>query len=158
MTAVDYLFVYGTLRSVSANEMQGLLRQHAELVAGADVRGTLYDLGEYPGLVADREASATVRGEVYRLRPDAAQQTLRELDAYEGCGPDDPEPHEFVRAQIPVRLDTGGVVEAWAYLLTRDATGLRRIASGDYFETKSSGRPARVAERPPRFRGRPGHA
>lgn len=146
---MDLIFVYGTLRAGYAHETQTLLGRRADLVSGASVRGVLYDLGDYPGLVVGASDTDSVRGDVYRLHPPTADETLRLLDAYEGCGPDDPEPHEYRRDRVPVRLDSGESTKAWAYVLVRDVRGLQRIPSGDYSARMQTPHAGRVSERPP---------
>jgi len=42
-----------------------------------------------------------------------------------------PEPHEYRREKVNVQ-SPDGPIEAWTYIYTRDATGLERIASGDF--------------------------
>lgn len=69
-----YVFVYGTLRRGDSNDINKLLPAPVWLGYGT-VRGTLYDFGDYPGIVLADEASAAdqnsqlVLGEVYRANP-----------------------------------------------------------------------------------------
>ncbi len=72
-----------------------------------------------------------MRGEVYAL-PDTGQ-TLRLVDHYEGCGPEDLPPYEFEREIVEVELERGGTTPAWIYWYRPDPRG-RRLASGDYLE------------------------
>ena len=44
---------------------------------------------------------------------------LRELDAYEGFDPEEPEASEFVRVREPVEMSDGGAVECWMYRYNR---------------------------------------
>jgi gamma-glutamylcyclotransferase (GGCT)/AIG2-like uncharacterized protein YtfP len=46
----------------------------------------------------------------------------------------DPLPHEYRRDLIPVMLDDGSQLDAWAYVLQRSPRGLQRIHSGDFVE------------------------
>jgi gamma-glutamylcyclotransferase (GGCT)/AIG2-like uncharacterized protein YtfP len=71
------LFVYGTLRSPSRQAADTGLRG-CEKVADGVVRGTLYDLGDYPALLLSGEDE--VRGEVWRC----PYEVLASLDEYEG--------------------------------------------------------------------------
>lgn len=145
----DLLFVYGTLRAALAHDMHQLLSRHADPVSGATARGALYDLGQYPGLVATPGGDSIVRGEVYRLRSETAARTLRTLDEYEGCAPTDPKPHEYRREKIQVTLADRSTSGAWAYVLQRDTAGLPRIESGDSVARDVKSVAARfVAERP----------
>jgi gamma-glutamylcyclotransferase (GGCT)/AIG2-like uncharacterized protein YtfP len=104
------LFVYGTLRSDSGHPMHEVLARGAVLVGRGTVGGALVDLGEYPGLVLDRDGSTP--GEVWRVRDATLWATL---DAYEGIGPDAEVTESYERVRVHVRLDDGTDVEAWTY-------------------------------------------
>lgn len=84
-----HLFTYGTLRSG---------RNGAALLHGCDrvgegvVRGTLYDLGDFPALLLSGEDE--VRGEIWRC----PAELLAELDAYEGVD-------EGLFRRVAVRVD-----------------------------------------------------
>jgi gamma-glutamylcyclotransferase (GGCT)/AIG2-like uncharacterized protein YtfP len=115
------LFVYGTLRSPAQNPFAILLRSRAVLLGLARVRGVLYHLGEYPGLVVSN-AAGWVRGEVYRLTDE---QLLIELDEYEGSS--------FERVSVDALLDSGATERCWAYVYRGDVSDRAVIPSGDYF-------------------------
>jgi gamma-glutamylcyclotransferase (GGCT)/AIG2-like uncharacterized protein YtfP len=124
------LFVYGTLRRASGHAMAHFLAARGRLVSAGSMCGRLYDLGAYPGMVEESGSEDRVRGEVYELHdPDAA---LAALDAYEGCGPDDPRPWLFERVLASVTLDGGELVRAWVYCYRGPLTDARPIPSGDY--------------------------
>ncbi|NIP78416.1 MAG: gamma-glutamylcyclotransferase [Gemmatimonadetes bacterium] len=71
-----HLFTYGSLRSGAA-PARSLLRP-CHRVGDGVVRGTLYDVGEYPALLLSGDDA--VRGEIWRCPAGR----LRELDRYEG--------------------------------------------------------------------------
>ena len=71
-----HLFTYGSLTSGRA-EAKALL-EGCERVGTGEIRGTLYDAGEYPAVLLDGEDR--VRGEIWRCPADL----LPRLDAYEG--------------------------------------------------------------------------
>jgi gamma-glutamylcyclotransferase (GGCT)/AIG2-like uncharacterized protein YtfP len=109
------LFVYGTLKrgGVGAARLAGAI---FEGVATTATGFALYDLVEYPALVAMLEAGR-VEGEVYQVTLDQ----LAELDSYEGY------PDLFHRELVP--LADGS--QAQAYLMpARAVAGRPRIASG----------------------------
>ena len=64
-------FVYGTLKSDGPPSARALLRP-AKLVGRASVRGTLYHLGPYPGLVREGPDDERVFGELYELPAESA--------------------------------------------------------------------------------------
>ena len=127
MTA--HLFVYGTLMRRFRHPMHDALARAAEFVGEASVQGRLYDLGLYPGLVLSDSRADTVFGELYRLHDDTV---LRVLDDYEGCGRDDPQPHEYVRGTVSVLAADGGATSAWAYIYARAVEERTHLASGRY--------------------------
>ncbi len=125
----ERLFVYGTLRRDVEHPEHARLARIATFEAPARVRGRLYVVDWYPGLVLDARAGP-VTGELWRLQTDA---DLTALDAYEGCAPDDPTPHEYVRTIIGAqRTDTREEVPAWAYLYAGVTAALPVVASGDW--------------------------
>ena len=126
---MDRLFVYGTLRSVFQNEFARLLAEGESLLGGARIRGRLYDIGRYPGLVLSSAAEESVAGEVYRLRD--AERTLAILDRYEGA--------DFTRVTGDVLLDIGEQAPAWVYVYNRPVDEKRRILSGDYLDRLDRG-------------------
>ncbi|HSH74878.1 MAG TPA: gamma-glutamylcyclotransferase family protein [Longimicrobiales bacterium] len=134
------VFVYGTLRKDAWGRAPSPLTRGWTFEGYGTVAGELYDFGAYPGAVPTEEARSRVRGEVHRL-PDAGE-TLRLLDHYEGCGPEDRPPYEFERELVDVALDDGGTVHAWIYWYRRAPRG-RRLSSGDYLERTGPGGVAR---------------
>ena len=132
MGARDHIFVYGTLRKAVARPMHDVLARHCAYLGAGAIAGRLYEVGGYPGAVAATGVTGTIAGEVYTMTDAALVLPL--LDAYEECSAAYPEPHEYRRRQLPVRLAGGGVLTAWTYLYNRPVTGLQRIRSGDYVE------------------------
>lgn len=118
----DRLFVYGTLRRGHPSGMASLMGPDAKFLGYARTRGRLEDLGAYPALRRPLDPDEWVSGEVYRLaRTDEA---LARIDAYEGCGPADPHPHEFERIQTDaILIDSGRLERVWVYLW-KGASGL----------------------------------
>lgn len=129
---IPHLFVYGTLRAAMGRAQSERLKAEADWIGEARSHGLLFDLGNYPGMSASTEQGAWVRGEVYLLHD--LSSSLPGLDAYEGCGPADPSPHEFERQIVTAILDNGRAVQAWAYLFNLETQGKMRIASGAYLQ------------------------
>jgi gamma-glutamylcyclotransferase (GGCT)/AIG2-like uncharacterized protein YtfP len=123
-----HLFVYGTLRRGHAHPMHASLSSAASFVGEARVRGRLYLVAHYPGLVLD-DASSWVLGELYHLRDPSV---LPLLDDFEGVGPDHPEPREYRRVERTVELLSGGGCSAWVYEYARPTEERLRIHSGDF--------------------------
>ncbi|MBV8550092.1 MAG: gamma-glutamylcyclotransferase [Acidobacteriaceae bacterium] len=134
MIAEDVLFVYGTLRSTSGHRLAVWLGQRAQLVGRGRVQGRLFRIGSYPGLVPSKTGGEWVYGEVYRL--SNAIEVYRVLDEYEGCGPNDPRPHEFRRSIMRAFLDSGTSVAATVYVYGHDVRNRKRIVSGDFLRAE----------------------
>jgi gamma-glutamylcyclotransferase (GGCT)/AIG2-like uncharacterized protein YtfP len=126
----EFLFVYGTLARDAGHPQHRHLAAYADYVGEGYFHGRLFRVSHYPGAVASPHSADKVFGELYSLRDARALFVL--LDAYEGCGPADPPPTEFVRQRVPVYLTDGTRSEAWTYLFNRAATGLPRILSGRF--------------------------
>jgi gamma-glutamylcyclotransferase (GGCT)/AIG2-like uncharacterized protein YtfP len=149
-----HLFVYGTLRAAARHPMHRVLELSASLVGGATVQARLYDLGSYPGIVPSGQPADLVAGELYEFFEATADEALRTLDDYEQVGPRFPEPHQYKRVILDVRLNTGAAVPAWAYVLTKEAPPHQRVPASDYLAWKSSQRSSSGAELPPLTNGR----
>ncbi len=90
-----YVFVYGTLRSGEARDINLLLP--TPFFAGyGKTCGVLYDLGAYPGVRL--EGGQWVYGEVYRIAPELERQ----LDAIEEVWPQ--QTGEYTRQEVAVQL------------------------------------------------------
>lgn len=106
----DRLFVYGTLTRRSGHPMHGVLARGASFLGDGVVHGAVVDLGEYPGLVLDRDGET--RGELWMIEADGL---LELLDAYEGIGPHAEVAEKYERLRTTVRLDDGRKLDAWIY-------------------------------------------
>ncbi|MGF1621648.1 MAG: gamma-glutamylcyclotransferase [Rhodomicrobiaceae bacterium] len=131
------LFVYGTLMKVSGSPMAKRLHAESAYVGPGRIRGSLYLLGYYPGLVRAERNTDCVFGEVVKLRNPL--RSLRWLDSYEGCGPDDPEPRMYERVIVPVTLRSGETVTAWTYLYKGNVALARRLPGGRFLKNRPCG-------------------
>ena len=137
MSELPYLFVYGTLRAAAGTEWSRYLTAVSSFVGRGRTHGALFRLDGYPGMTVCPDDDAWAAGEVCLLNDPSS--ALSFLDAYEGCGPSDPPPHEFERQVVTVFLDGGQVVEAWAYIYALETQGKARITSGDYLQDLPAG-------------------
>lgn len=78
----NYLFVYGTLKRAFSNEYARFLGSNAAYIGEASVRGRLYLLEGYPGLVL-AEGGYDVYGEVFEVTRNHLE-VFEMLDHYEG--------------------------------------------------------------------------
>jgi gamma-glutamylcyclotransferase (GGCT)/AIG2-like uncharacterized protein YtfP len=115
------VFVYGTLRRGGLRAMPGLFPD-ATFVDTAQVRGRLYDFGEYPGLLID-ESNSPVVGEVYEVN----DETLNKLDEIEAGS-------QYLRKQFEISLGAESRL-CWVYEPDPEFYSLQTlITSGDWIE------------------------
>jgi gamma-glutamylcyclotransferase (GGCT)/AIG2-like uncharacterized protein YtfP len=115
------VFVYGTLRRGGAGAMS-LRFPAAKFIADAQVSGSLYDLGAYPGLILN-EANSAVIGEVYEVD----DELLNQLDDFEASS-------HYLRKQVEISLDADRRT-CWVYEPDPEFYSLRPlITSGDWVE------------------------
>ena len=124
----QHLFVYGTLRSEFPHPLALRLKSLAKFVGKGSAPGILYDFGWYPGAMFREHARSRVIGEIFALK-NAQRLLLAQLDHYEGTAePGNP----FRRVPIKVRLDRGGMVDAWTYEVRQLPERRSLIESGDF--------------------------
>ncbi len=105
-----------------------LLGPSAAFEGRGRVRGSLFDFGEYPGLVLDDDG--WVVGELYRVADLAGR--LPALDCAEWYDPADEAGSLYLRRRAPVQLDDGQLREAWLYVYNGPPGRGPRIPSGDW--------------------------
>jgi len=120
----NYLFVYGTLLD-DDNEFGRYLEHNCSFYA----KGRLYDIGEYPGAVADALRPGYVYGSIYIMND--ATETLKLLDDYEGFGEEQEQPNLFVREVIEVEIDVKKLA-CWVYLYNLATDNYPPVLSGKY--------------------------
>ena len=118
-----HLFVYGTLHPDRAPAEIAHAVRHLREIGPATLRGTRYDLGDYPGVVLHPNRYDVVQGTVFALPDDPA--VLKALDRYEDYRPSDPAASLFLRVELPVTLSTGDTLACWVYLYNREPPQLR---------------------------------
>lgn len=127
---VRCVFVYGTLRKGGSNDITRLLPA-PRFVGPAQIQGTLYHLGGYPGLTLG--GGGLVVGEVYVIEP-ALEQCLDGIEEIHGR-PDD----EYVKREVRL-LVAGASVDCLVYEINPDwLRAALRIDSGDWMRQAGSG-------------------
>ncbi|GEO11956.1 gamma-glutamylcyclotransferase family protein [Segetibacter aerophilus] len=131
---ITRLFVYGTLRRGFHNPAYKYISKHFVEVGEAQVKGKLYDLGEYPGAVATDEESF-VKGELYELKEAGEfEWVIEQLDDYEGLNPEEGEAPLYKRQSVEVRFNDQRF-QAWIYWYNGNISENALIPSGDYFDS-----------------------
>jgi gamma-glutamylcyclotransferase (GGCT)/AIG2-like uncharacterized protein YtfP len=133
---VRHLFVYGTLRRGTGVAQAHWLETVAVHKGGATLAGRLLDLGRYPGLLPATNGDEKVQGELYELPEDGV--VLEQLDRYEGCHAEDPEPHEYCRIVCTATDEDGVRVWCWTYLYQGPAEQAKIIPGGNWLNPYSS--------------------
>lgn len=117
-----HLFAYGTLKPGLAPAAVAPLAARLRPVGEGRIRGALYDLGPYPGLVLRPDAATWVSGIVLELPDD--EVVLQGLDRYEGV--------EFSRTECDVVRESGDRLRCWVYEFRGNLRGAKRVVSGEW--------------------------
>jgi len=118
------LATYGTLmRAFDGIERLGVADQ-LSFVETCRFKGTLYDLGRFPGAVP---GDGTVHGDLFRLHDSRVWAVL---DRYEGYDPDREEGSLFVRRRVDLQRPSDQT--AWVYWYNGDPDGRPRVSSGQW--------------------------
>ncbi|MCR9287363.1 MAG: gamma-glutamylcyclotransferase [Bacteroidetes bacterium] len=127
----EYLFVYGTLMANIKTGIANKLHEHSRFLGDGWIKGKLYDLGHYPGLIPDLNSESTVFGHVFELFHPL--KTIKILDEYENVGQRFGIENEYRRERINITLENR-IVECWAYIYNLSPNNLPVITSGNYLE------------------------
>ncbi|MBT5484334.1 MAG: gamma-glutamylcyclotransferase [Gammaproteobacteria bacterium] len=131
--SVDYLFVYGTLRSDTySDSYRQLIAPEFTLISRATIPGKLYLIADYPGLLPAEKPTDLVVGEVYSFTGSELQ--LADIDDYEGCGVNSQQPHLYRRIKESVALQDGTTISAWTYFYNFSINENMLIRSGDFLD------------------------
>ena len=113
MESPHLVFVYGTLRQGEDNHHYLLESEYlGQYETTADY--SLYNLGEYPGLIKGHQS---IVGEVYRI----SSEVLEKLDILEDI------PNEYRRESLDTPFGL-----AWIYLYQKSTQPEEEILSGDW--------------------------
>jgi gamma-glutamylcyclotransferase (GGCT)/AIG2-like uncharacterized protein YtfP len=125
---MPYLFVYGKLKKSQDNAMSWFFQQNATFVCEAYVKGRLYNILDYPGLVIDVMYQSLVYGEIYKLMND---EILNKLDEFEEAWPLFGEDAEYKRIEIEaIANNTNYTCQIYIYNWPIDES--KRIVSGKW--------------------------
>jgi len=120
----DAFAVYGLLRAGESGFAQFGLADAFSPLGSCRLKGQLYDLGDYPGLV---EGDGVVLGELFEVLDPSV---MPRVDAFEDYWPDDMDKSRYARRKVRlIEPDR----EAWVYIWLKGLENARRIQSGDWF-------------------------
>lgn len=129
--AIEFIFVYGTLRKETATNMNDMLIRYCDYFSDGYLQGKLYEVDNYPAAIESNNPEDKVYGELYEI---TNHLILPQLDMYEECTVQFPEPWEYSRKKRLITLFDGSSVSAWVYIFNRDVLNLIPIHSGDYLQ------------------------
>jgi len=119
----DLLAVYGLLRKGESGFARFGLAQAFEHVGPCLIPGKLYDLGDYPGLIA---SEGRVIGELFRVIDISV---MPQLDRFEDYDPADELRSRYLRREVALIEPE---IIAWVYLWNQSVENCKPIASGDW--------------------------
>lgn len=117
------VFVYGLLRPGCAGFAELNLAERTVIIGRDRIAGTLYDLGDYPGVTLG--GGSSVAGELLLLQDKGV---LADLDAYELYSPNDLAGSEYVRTEVTTL--SGRL--AWVYVYGHSLADRSIIEGGDW--------------------------
>lgn len=127
----DYVMIYGTLMEGYDGYKELSLGDYMTKIGECTVRGSLYDLGDYPGLILQDKSSSDmekeseyVKGELYQVDDESIFGIMDEFERYDPCG-------DSLYIRQMVRLDEPQI-DAWVYVYNRDTEDADIIESGDW--------------------------
>lgn len=129
--AGDRFVFYGLLQPVSESFPQVIdLAGSGAFLGEARIRGDLYDVGGFPGMVA---GDGLVSGTLYRIDDPVI---VPEIDAFEDIVPGDEAESLYRREQHPVLNADGAPTgqTAWVYIFNKPLAEDPKIESGDWLK------------------------
>jgi len=124
----EKVFVYGTLMAGFDRRRRAGIDMRMRFVGRGWIPAALYDLGLFPAAVPAPDRRVT--GELYEIVDDPS--VLAKLDEIEGYRPNEPDTSLYMRAQVPVTLESGAQETAWVYFYNAPLGQGQLIESGDY--------------------------
>jgi gamma-glutamylcyclotransferase (GGCT)/AIG2-like uncharacterized protein YtfP len=125
-----YLFVYGTLRKGFSLAIPEQIAAHIQWIGPGEVKGKLYNIGQYPGAVPDPSGECCIKGEIVKITNSAT--VFEFLDNYEGFNENDVQGSEYRRIEEWIKLEAGEELQAWIYWYNLPVGNKMRIRENDY--------------------------
>ncbi|KPM49487.1 gamma-glutamylcyclotransferase family protein [Jiulongibacter sediminis] len=129
---MEYLFVYGTLmQKCTRNEWSAFLLKNARYLGEAKIRGDLYKVDYYPGLI---KSENWVYGELFEIQDSS--YIFHYLDQYEDYRPNDPENSLYTREKSEVWLTDNSVksFSSWVYYYKKPFRQFEKYPKGRFIE------------------------
>jgi gamma-glutamylcyclotransferase (GGCT)/AIG2-like uncharacterized protein YtfP len=128
---MEYLFVYGTLMQKCAlNEWSVFLQKNATFKGEAKIKGDLYKVDYYPGLI---KGDNWVYGELLEIQDSS--YIFHYLDQYEDYLPNEPENSLYTREKSEVWLtENEECYISWVYFYKKPFRHLEKYPKGRFIE------------------------
>lgn len=110
--------------------MSRFLSRHSEYVSRGCIKGRLYKISWFPGVVLSDSSSDKVYGTVFKLYD--TETTFQVLDEYEGFDVKKPDDSLFIRETTTVILENKTSLTAWVYVYNQAISDAHRIYSGRF--------------------------
>lgn len=120
-----YLAFYGSLMRTFDTQTHLKIKHQLTFVQSCRLFGTLYDLGEYPGL---KHGAGFVKGELYEVLDP---RVMPVLDAFEGYDANNPKRALYTRSCVRLAEPN---VDAWVYFYNKPINETQHIPSGDWLQ------------------------
>lgn len=120
-----YIALYGTLMRGFNGLIESGAIDKVAFLKDCCIKGTLYDLGSYPGLI---HGGRNISAELYEVSDFTA---IQELDQFEQYYPSDRERSLYIRRCIRLCDEP---FDAWVYFYNKDINNAVEIESGDWKE------------------------
>jgi len=132
----NYIFLYGSLRQDQSAYKELELDKYLNFVQKSTLMGSLYDLGEYPGLVQNPKHTK-IAGELFEVQDHEA---IKILDKFERYYADNHAESLYLRRCIQLEEPN---IEAWTYFYNtekdeRDYKSAQLVESGDWIKHLAS--------------------
>lgn len=122
----NHIAVYGSLR---VGQPANHLMQGCDFVTDDEIKGTLYNLGPYPGVRLGTKDQIDIKVDVYELPADE-REVMARLDRYEGYDKQSPEQSLFVRKKTLTKENE----EVWVYEFNSEPEYGVEIKNGDWVD------------------------
>ena len=123
-TTPIHIAFYGSLMQSQGMQQDLRIAGQLELVGPCQIFGTLYDLGDYPGLI--ESATERVQAELYRIKDPAV---LALLDAYEDYHSNDEAGSLYLRRVVRLAEPD---LNCWVYFYNREVFESQRVPHGNW--------------------------
>lgn len=123
------IFVYGTLKHGYGN-YNSLLRGNTEKEVVAKIKGSLYDLGWFPGVVENNLDDTF--GELMFIPEDKYDSVLMRVDSLEGYHAGDESHNMYNRKKVVAVGSDGKEYDAYTYIWNSNVNESQKIKNGNW--------------------------